>query len=300
MLIPDLSVIECNCDENASAIDKYECQWCDLSLEYGCECWHDPVAGKIPIYCHGCETLIEVEAEDLIDEFDEYHGFQDENDNAEPPEEIEGVHYKLVTRCRHYDHPIEFPGGVKVYASSEFEREDDEPGPDFGLYLDGIWKPDGLAYHVSWEDFGLPKRMPIASYAIIDVYNKAKAGLWVEVGCIGGHGRTGTVLACMGVLAGLSPKEAVAYVRKNYCVNAIETSEQEWFVKWFSVFLNGGTIRKPQHWSEDPLAGDSWKFEGKFNADQYDHMDFPNRGPAVDGGTHTYLVKVPIRQHESS
>jgi protein-tyrosine phosphatase len=47
---------------------------------------------------------------------------------------------------------------------------------------------------------------------------------WV---CLGGHGRAGTALACLGVLTGCPRTEAVAWARANYCQSAVETAEQE-------------------------------------------------------------------------
>jgi hypothetical protein len=43
-------------------------------------------------------------------------------------------------------------------------------------------------------------------------------------------GRTGTALACLAVLGGVVPGEAIAWVRANYCPKAVETDEQEAFV----------------------------------------------------------------------
>ena len=55
-------------------------------------------------------------------------------------------------------------------------------------------------------------------------------GRKVHVGCMGGHGRTGIVLAALvKVLTGES--DAITYVRKNYCHKAVETSEQANFLK---------------------------------------------------------------------
>ena len=66
------------------------------------------------------------------------------------------------------------------------------------------------------------------------VLSRAKDGQVVEVGCLGGLGRTGTVLACMAVLGGVEPLDAVAWVRENYRSGAIETPEQESWVDWFA------------------------------------------------------------------
>lgn len=146
-------------------------------------------------------------------------------------------HYK----CRHYDVGLQFPDGVTVYASSKQSRKADEPAPDFGLYLDSLWYAASPAYFIDWPDFGLPTRWDVAARCIIDAYKKAEDGLWVEVGCIGGHGRTGTVLACMAVLSGLTFEDAINFVRLSYCSQAIESDEQEWYVEWFDRFINGGT-----------------------------------------------------------
>ena len=66
--------------------------------------------------------------------------------------------------------------------------------------------------------------------ALRSVLDRARAGERVELGCLGGHGRTGTALACLAILSGHPPGEAVAWVRANYCTNAVETAEQEAFV----------------------------------------------------------------------
>ena len=44
--------------------------------------------------------------------------------------------------------------------------------------------------------------------------------------CIGGHGRTGTFFAAL--VAHMMPevKDPIAYVRENYCNEAVETEEQ--------------------------------------------------------------------------
>ena len=62
------------------------------------------------------------------------------------------------------------------------------------------------------------------------VLERARSGQDVEVGCLGGHGRTGTTLACLAALAGHPARDAVAWVRSGYCTKAVETPEQEAFV----------------------------------------------------------------------
>ena len=55
----------------------------------------------------------------------------------------------------------------------------------------------------------------------------------VEIACSGGHGRTGTALACLAVLDGVPSHQAVAYVREHYAPRAVETPWQRRFVSRF-------------------------------------------------------------------
>jgi protein-tyrosine phosphatase len=49
--------------------------------------------------------------------------------------------------------------------------------------------------------------------------------------CQGGIGRTGTALACIAQLAGVSSKDAVPWVRANYHPRAVETPWQRFYVR---------------------------------------------------------------------
>ena len=106
---------------------------------------------------------------------------------------------------------------------------------DFGLYLDARWEPSWPAELIDWQDFGVPREPEAAARQITSAFARAQSGERVEVGCVGGLGRTGTVLACMAVLAGTPPSEAVSWVRSNYDVRAVETKEQEAWVQWFAA-----------------------------------------------------------------
>jgi len=107
----------------------------------------------------------------------------------------------------------------------------DEP-PTFGLYLDAHWAPPWDHAHLPWRDYGVPDAAALRA-ALEDVLDRARRGERVEVGCLGGHGRTGTALACLAVLTGTPPGEAVAWVRAAYCEKAVETDEQRAFVTAF-------------------------------------------------------------------
>lgn len=128
---------------------------------------------------------------------------------------------------------VDFPDGSRVQASSLAERREDDPERAFGFYLDEHWAPTWPADLVAWPDFGLPEEPEVAARQIVDAFGRAQRGELVEVGCLGGSGRTGTVLACMAILSGVAPGEAVEWVREAYRPEAVETAEQEAWVEWF-------------------------------------------------------------------
>jgi protein-tyrosine phosphatase len=66
--------------------------------------------------------------------------------------------------------------------------------------------------------------------ALRAVLERARAGESVEIGCVGGHGRTGTALAWLAFLTGPHAADAVAWVRAHYCPRAVETAAQERFI----------------------------------------------------------------------
>jgi hypothetical protein len=85
---------------------------------------------------------------------------------------------------------------------------------------------------VRWPDFWLPISPDEARAALSEAWRRAETER-VEVAC--GHGRTGTALACLAVLDGLEPAEAVSYVRERYHPRSVETPWQRRFVTGFSV-----------------------------------------------------------------
>ena len=111
----------------------------------------------------------------------------------------------------------------------------DEPAPEWGLYLLGQPPPavEWPTTWLRWPDFRLPADRAAAAAALRDAWRRA-ATQRVEVACGGGRGRTGTALACLAVLDGVPPAEAVAYVRERYDRHAVETPWQRRYVRRFS------------------------------------------------------------------
>ncbi|WP_329463859.1 protein-tyrosine phosphatase family protein [Streptomyces sp. NBC_01431] len=109
------------------------------------------------------------------------------------------------------------------------------PLPDFAVRLLGkrpVEPPDGaLEVHwLRWPDFRLPSSDAQARQILTEAWQRA-ASERVELTCAGGLGRTGTALACIAVLDGVPPQEAVAYVRAHYHHRAVETPWQRWYVQ---------------------------------------------------------------------
>jgi protein-tyrosine phosphatase len=128
-----------------------------------------------------------------------------------------------------------FPDGTEVQATAAGRPEND-PEPLFGLYLDRCWeefRPTWDHVILDWPDFGVPADLDGATIQIQSAFARAQGGERVEVGCVGGSGRTGTVLACMAILSGVAPTSAVDWTRKAYKRSAVETKEQEGFVESF-------------------------------------------------------------------
>ena len=127
---------------------------------------------------------------------------------------------------------LTLPGGIVVRAGGQL----DQPmagQPDWGVYADPCW--DGWPGIVlDWPDFGLPANDASSMQAIVEAFARAQGGQDVLAGCSGGTGRTGTILACLAIIAGVPADLAVPWVRDRYRRRAVETQAQVgWVVDRF-------------------------------------------------------------------
>jgi len=142
---------------------------------------------------------------------------------------------------------IALPDGTLIRGRGRSQPLPEGPQPEFGLYpgkspdrtlrLPGRprWRPVWPAEWVDWPDFGTPRDDAAAAAAIEHAYLRAKAGHRVEVACGGGTGRTGTVLACMAILARHPAADALTWTRQNYRPRAVETAGQRRWIQWFAA-----------------------------------------------------------------
>lgn len=163
--------------------------------------------------------------------------------------------------CRHWRQPFELKNGLTVFASAWLDKPDVSSSqiggfsglPDIGFYLDAKWasstivasagmslpfvrasRRHGQMIVYPWEDWGVPASKTELRKALTWLLKQVGDGNVIEIGCMGGHGRTGTALACMLALQGLSAKEAISRVWNAYCEEAIESQRQIEFVNTFA------------------------------------------------------------------
>jgi Protein-tyrosine phosphatase len=155
--------------------------------------------------------------------------------DREPAQCSNAEHEHLRFEVHRHLSVVTLPSGAEVTAAS-FDALDsysrDAP-PDYGLYLDRCWQPPWAHDYLDWLDFAVPDDAAKVANVLRMLLDRARGGERVEIGCLGGHGRTGTALACLAVLSGLPSGEAVDWVRSNYCPEAVETADQEAFVLGF-------------------------------------------------------------------
>lgn len=121
---------------------------------------------------------------------------------------------------------IALPSGILVRGR---RVADQVSAADFALILAPGPEPQWPFRRVLWPDFRVPSDRGDALAALREAHQRAHAGQRVEAACHGGVGRTGTALAALAVLDGLSPAEAVSWVRAGYHPRAIET---RWQRRW--------------------------------------------------------------------
>jgi hypothetical protein len=154
--------------------------------------------------------------------------------------------YKInMVKCKHIRQKV--PIGSKfVYCSSYIALPAIVPAPypDLGIYFCSSWnflnptivaygvkdfKPERSLYpniQVKWADLGTLPLWDLDS--LIHIARKyISCGRMVDIACMGGHGRTGTFLACLeGKVNGWKAEYSMAWVKENYCKEAIEGYRQ--------------------------------------------------------------------------
>ncbi len=145
-----------------------------------------------------------------------------------------------VTRC-FMSHPPLAIGDYTIYGGScatpVVKDADIYVGFDSSMRLMGGKYPwgNGVEFYYPIQDMCAPNNIESFRALIDYLCLQLIAGRKIHCGCIGGHGRTGTILAAL-VNVVLGEKDAIAYVRTHYCDRGVESQSQiDFLVKHFGI-----------------------------------------------------------------
>jgi hypothetical protein len=124
---------------------------------------------------------------------------------------------------------MNFQGGGKFPWSAKEEKGG--PEHEFCFRISDGYEPDDPEEFISMIDW---------------LAEQLNLGKKVHVGCMGGHGRTGMVLAAL-VKVMNNEEDAITWVRKNYCKKVVETKVQVNFLhQYFGIKKVGGSHKHIQ------------------------------------------------------
>lgn len=206
------------------------------------------------------------------------------------------------TRCYHTHPPLPVGNGKVIYGGNGehpvLEDADvyvalDYPPNDTKFYP---WHGKSILIHFKMTDGQPPKDTTEFKNLIGWLSDQLDAGKKVHVGCIGGHGRTGTVFTAL-VAHRKASDDPIAYVRDHYCKRVVETMAQvnylveEWGCKShpgsYTLFprSTGGQSGK---WSE--IQGSLW--QGDDYAKSYASHPGHKKNPIYSSETGSVSSKV--------
>ena len=106
-----------------------------------------------------------------------------------------------------------------------------------GLCLEaGAARIGEAEWQLDVPDYGVPDEAGLRAILaqMLEAMRAAPDGAY-HIGCKAGIGRTGTVMACLAMMAGAVEGDPVAWLRAAYFQGAIETPGQEAFVRGFTL-----------------------------------------------------------------
>ena len=184
------------------------------------------------------------------------YGKQTTMPGLQPTKQPYKKYYPKVVPCGHNRDKFQLRNGEVIYLSSRSGslKKEDRPDITMGCYLDDTWmkarvmftsdfRPDNNFSQlfkendypyiiVNWSDMGV---VPLTDFSEIVAWcmTQIKHGEKLDIACVGGHGRTGTLLAGILLLQNYTADEAIDKVRKEHCNRAIETVAQEQLIKQY-------------------------------------------------------------------
>lgn len=151
----------------------------------------------------------------------------------------------MSERCYHKHPPLKI-GEHLIYGGScsspVVQDADVYVGFDSGIRRSAMAYPwtKGTEFLYRIQDMHAPDDPASFLQLIAYLAEQLQAGKRVHIGCVGGHGRTGTVLAAL-VTHMTGEKDSISYVRRHYCKKAVESAEQVRFLsKHFGITPTDG------------------------------------------------------------
>jgi len=150
--------------------------------------------------------------------------------------------YTARPRCHNTHEPLPVSKGFLI--GGNCRDHDRHKDVDWFIALDGMqqhphYKEDSKPVRCSYypiTNMSVPTNPSKFHSLVQEIADALDTGLTVHVGCIGGHGRTGLVIAAVLAHMGLAPKDVVNYVKKIYCHKAVESSQQvDFLVKYYDA-----------------------------------------------------------------
>jgi len=83
---------------------------------------------------------------------------------------------------------------------------------------------------IDWPDYYEPNLTKLDWHNLVNEIRHQKKN--VVIYCAGGHGRTGTSLAILAYIMGVTKSNSIEWVRKNYCLEAVESRAQVDYINY--------------------------------------------------------------------
>ena len=200
--------------------------------------------------------------------------------------------YAAKPKC-YESHPVMKIGNGKLLGASclyPFPGYDFYVGFDHGMYFtpphppwkNQINKGNGRPIEALFKitDMSVPEDVVEFKNMIAWLNERLNVGDSGHIGCIGGHGRTGLVIAALMAVRGV--EDPIKWTRDNHCTKAVETKSQvDFLVKHF------GAKPAKVHYGEAP-ATKPLKFEddhdttfSPMQTDANHHIVWANQGPRL-------------------
>ena len=127
---------------------------------------------------------------------------------------------------------VELPSGRRIRGRRLGGEVTVEVPPTLAVHLAARCprEPPWERVWIRWRDFWVPADPDAATRVLRHAHRRAETDR-VEISCGHGVGRTGTALAAMGVLEGMAPEEAVAWVRAHYHPRAVDVPWQRRYLR---------------------------------------------------------------------